>query len=81
MTLFFSILAALFTCQNGMLIGILTNEFGLFTSSSNGLKADHEFDVTLIFKNALFFICYFLLLFICIRCTLKALIDFIISCC
>ena len=83
-TISFSILVALFACQNGVLIGILSAEYGLFTSSiasGSNTGIGHRFNYPLIIKNSIFLICYVVLLFVCVRSALKAMIDFIVSCC
>jgi hypothetical protein len=56
---FFSILVAIFACQNGVLIGILSAEYGLFTSLStsdtNGTEVSQRFRHTLALKKYNFF--------------------------
>jgi hypothetical protein len=82
---FFSILVAIFACQNGVLIGILSAEYGLFTSLStsdtNGTEVSQRFLHTLALKNTFFFLLYFVMLFFCVRPVVTVLVDFIISCC
>lgn len=65
-------------------MGILSAEYGLFTSSTPTVATDankHGFDLQLILKNLAFFVCYFILLFVCVQTALKAMVDFIVSFC
>ena len=79
----------MFALQNGMVIGIFTNEYGLFsplapttndTAKADAISKDGR-GHTLAIKNTNFGLAYFALLIICVRSVIRAVVDGIIACC